>query len=282
MTALRWCCLSLYKNVRLIALDLDGTLLNDAKELTERTQRALEAASRSGIEVVLSTGRPVTALTQKVAHFPYIKYALTADGARIENLRTGELLFEGLIPKEMVKPIYDIFDDYDVIEEIYIKGQGYISERDIDHLEEYTTNPAHAAYARRTRKRVEDIHDLLDQDIDKAHALFKSFEDREDAMRRIREIADLELCDAFPINLEVSAPGINKGEGLKILGEKLGIETKDMMAFGDSNNDAAMLQTAGVAVVMDNAYESVKEMADVIAPSNEEDGVAAVIEQMLE
>lgn len=282
MTALRWCCLSLYKNVRLIALDLDGTLLNDAKELTERTQRALEAASRSGIEVVLSTGRPVMALPQEVAHFPYIKYALTADGARIENLRTGELLFEGLIPKEMVKPIYDIFDDYDVIEEIYIKGQGYISERDIDHLEEYTTNPAHAAYARRTRKRVEDIHDLLDQDIDKAHALFKSFEDREDAMRRIREIADLELCDAFPINLEVSAPGINKGEGLKIIGEKLGIETKDMMAFGDSNNDAAMLQTAGVAVVMDNAYESVKEMADVIAPSNEEDGVAAVIEQMLE
>ena len=282
MTALRWCCLSLYKNVRLIALDLDGTLLNDAKELTERTQRALEAASRSGIEVVLSTGRPVTALPQEVAHFPYIKYALTADGARIENLRTGELLFEGLIPKEMVKPIYDIFDDYDVIEEIYIKGQGYISERDIDHLEEYTTNPAHAAYARRTRKRVEDIHDLLDQDIDKAHALFKSFEDREDAMRRIRQIADLELCDAFPINLEVSAPGINKGEGLKILGEKLGIGTKDMMAFGDSNNDSAMLQTAGVAVVMDNAYESVKEMADVIAPSNEEDGVAAVIEQMLE
>ena len=274
--------MSLYKNVRLIALDLDGTLLNDAKELTERTQRALEAASRSGIEVVLSTGRPVTALPQEVAHFPYIKYALTADGARIENLRTGELLFEGLIPKEMVKPIYDIFDDYDVIEEIYIKGQGYISERDIDHLEEYTTNPAHAAYARRTRKRVEDIHDLLDQDIDKAHALFKSFEDREDAMRRIRQIADLELCDAFPINLEVSAPGINKGEGLKILGEKLGIKTKDMMAFGDSNNDAAMLQTAGVAVVMDNAYESVKEMADVIAPSNEEDGVAAVIEQMLE
>ena len=274
--------MSLYKNVRLIALDLDGTLLNDAKELTERTQRALEAASRSGIEVVLSTGRPVTALPQEVAHFPYIKYALTADGARIENLRTGELLFEGLIPKEMVRPIYDIFDDYDVIEEIYIKGQGYISERDIDHLEEYTTNPAHAAYARRTRKRVEDIHDLLDQDIDKAHALFKSFEDREDAMRRIRQIADLELCDAFPINLEVSAPGINKGEGLKILGEKLGIETKDMMAFGDSNNDAAMLQTAGVAVVMDNAYESVKEMADVIAPSNEEDGVAAVIEQMLE
>ena len=282
MTALRWCCLSLYKNVRLIALDLDGTLLNDAKELTERTQRALEAASRSGIEVVLSTGRPVTALPHEVAHFPYIKYALTADGARIENLRTGELLFEGLIPKEMVRPIYDIFDDYDVIEEIYIKGQGYISERDIDHLEEYTTNPAHAAYARRTRKRVEDIHDLLDQDIDKAHALFKSFEDREDAMRRIREIADLELCDAFPINLEVSAPGINKGEGLKILGEKLGIKTKDMMAFGDSNNDAAMLQTAGVAVVMDNAYESVKEIADMIAPSNEEDGVAAVIEQMLE
>ncbi|MBQ6354378.1 MAG: HAD family phosphatase, partial [Lachnospiraceae bacterium] len=157
----------MYKNVRLIALDLDGTLLNDAKELTERTQRALEAASRNGIEVVLSTGRPVTALPQEVAHFPYIKYALTADGARIENLRTGELLFEGLIPKEMVRPIYDIFDDYDVIEEIYIKGQGYISEGDIDHLAEYTTNPAHAVYARRTRKRVKDIHDLLDQDIDK-------------------------------------------------------------------------------------------------------------------
>ena len=273
--------MNLCNEIKLIALDLDGTLLNDAKEITKRTQHALEAAAAHGIRIVISTGRPLTALPQEVTSLSCIRYVSTADGARIEDLKNGEKLFEGLIPQRMVKPIYDVFDQFDVVDELYIDGQGYISEPDLDRLEEYTANPAVASYVRRTRKAVPDIHDLFDHDIDKAHALFKSYEDRKEAMRLIREIDDFMLCDAFPINLEVSAPGINKGRGLEILGEKIGVTTDEMMAFGDSNNDAAMLQTVGTAVVMGNADESVKEMADVIAPTNEEDGVAIIIERML-
>ena len=267
--------------IKLIALALDGTLLNDAKELTDRTRRALEAAAESGIRIVISTGRPVTALPPELLHLPCIRYASTADGARIQDLHTGELLFEGLIPKEMVPPIYEVFDRFDVIDEIYIDGQGYISEPDLDRLDGYTASPAVAQYVRRTRRTVPDIHELLDHDIDKAHALFKSYEDRSLAMEMISQIADFKMCDAFPINLEISAPGIDKGHGLKVLGEKLGIRTEQMAAFGDSNNDAAMLRTAGTAVVMGNADPDVKELADLIAPTNEEDGVAVIIERML-
>ena len=268
------------KDIRLIALDMDGTLLNDAKEITARTRQALEAAAARGIAIVISTGRPVTALPQDVLALPCIRYVITADGARIEDLHTGELLFEGLIPKNMVRPIYDIFDRFDVIDEIYIDGQGYISESDLDRLEGYTATPKVADYVRRTRRAVPDIHELFDHDIDKAHALFKTYEDRSEAMRLIRQIGDYMLCDAFPINLEISAPGINKGRGLEILGEKLGITTEQMIAFGDSNNDAAMLKAVGTAVVMGNADPAVKEIADIVAASNEEDGVAQVIEQM--
>ena len=265
----------------MIALDLDGTLLNDDKKLTARTRQALERAAAAGIHIVISTGRPVTALPKEVTQEPFIRYAVTADGARIEDFLTGELLYEKLIPKEMARPIYDVFDDFDVIEEIYIKGQGYVSSRDFEVAEEYVTSPAHAEYMRRTRIGVPDIHDLLDQDIDKAHALFKSVEDRSEAIRRIRKIGPLVLCDAFMINLEISAEGVDKGEGLKILGEKLGITTDQIMAFGDSNNDASMLRTAGFSVCMANGDEALKKKVDLIAPSNEEDGVAVVTEQLL-
>ena len=266
----------------MIALDLDGTLLNEKKELTERTRHALEAAAERGLAVVISTGRPVTAIPKELKELPCIRYAVTADGARIEDLCTGELLHEALIPREMVKPIYDVFDQFDTIEEIYIDGRGYVSEWALDVADQYTPNPASANYLRETRIPVPDVHDLMDHDIDKAHALFKTVEDREEAKRRIGRLGDLVLCDAFMINLEVSAPGVDKGSGLKALGGMLGITTDQIMAFGDSNNDACMLEAAGISVCMDNGEEAIKKTADIIAPSNEEDGVAVVLERMLQ
>ena len=266
----------------MIALDLDGTLFNNAKKITERTRLALERAAASGIHIVISTGRPVTAIPKEVMGEPYIRYLITTDGARIEDKITGQLLFDKKIPRELVRPIYDIFDEYDVIEEIYIDGQGYVSAGDVEIADQYVASPAHVEYMRKTRAIVEDIHDLMDQDIDKAHALFKTVEDREEVIRRLNELAPLVLCDAFMINLEVSAEGVDKGEGLRILGDKIGISTEEIMAFGDSNNDASMLRTAGLSVCMENGEEALKRKADIVAPANEEDGVVAVIEQFLE
>lgn len=268
------------KDIRLLAFDLDGTLVTDDKRLTERTRRALQAASDRGIETVIATGRPITAVPEEIKGQPCFRYAVSTDGARIEDLKNKEVLHLAYIPRRLVKPIYEIFDHYDVVKEIYRDGIGYISESQLVHLRDYVPNDAVYEYVIRTRRVVPDIRALMDQDIEKAHALFKTEEDRQDAIRRFDEMGEgLALSDAFPINLEVSAPGVDKGKALQILGDRLGITTEQMMAFGDSTNDAAMLSAVGTSVCMANGNPKMKERADIIAPSNEEDGVAQIIEQ---
>ncbi len=268
------------KDIKLLAFDLDGTLVTDDKRLTERTRRALQAASDSGIETVIATGRPITAVPEEIKGQPCFRYAVSTDGARIEDLQSGKILHQAFIPQRLVRPIYEIFDHYDVVKEIYIDGTGYISEPQLENLRDYVPNQAVHDYILRTRRVVPDIRALMDQDIEKAHALFKTEEDRRDAIRRFEETGEgLSLSDAFPINLEVSAPGVDKGAALKILGEMLGITTAQMMAFGDSTNDAAMFAAVGTSVCMANGNPKMKEQADIIAPSNEEDGVAQVIEK---
>ena len=101
------------KDIKLLAFDLDGTLVTDDKRLTERTRRALQAASDSGIETVIATGRPITAVPEEIKGQPCFRYAVSTDGARIEDLQSGKILHQAYIPQRLVRPIYEIFDHYD-------------------------------------------------------------------------------------------------------------------------------------------------------------------------
>ena len=267
--------------MKLIAFDLDGTLLTDDKRLTERTEKALKRAAESGIRLAVATGRPLTALPERIKELPFIHYAITTDGARIEKFQTGEIIYHKVIAPEKVRPIFEIFKEYDTIREIYIDGVGYIARHQLAYLADFVPKKAVLDYLLKTRRVVDDLDSLMDLEVEKAHALFKTVEDRSDVIRRLSQDDDLTLCDAFMINLEISAGGVDKGEGLKILGGHLGIDTTEMAAFGDSNNDAAMLKAAGLSICMANGDDRTKRLADLIAPSNDEDGVAQIIEALI-
>ena len=175
------------EDIRLLAFDLDGTLVTDDKRLTERTRRALQAASDRGIETVIATGRPITAVPEEIKGQPCFRYAVSTDGARIEDLRSGEIIHQAFIERRLVRQIYEIFDRYDVVTEIYLDGVGYISEGQLENLMDYVPNRAVRDYILRTRRVVPDIRELMDQDIEKAHALFRTEEDRRDAIRRFED-----------------------------------------------------------------------------------------------
>ena len=251
------------KKIKMIGLDLDGTLLNDKKELTSHTREILTRAIDQGVTVLVATGRPVTGIPEVLRNFPGMRYALTSNGGRILDLQEDKVLYANMLSYEMGAAILKIFGDYDTFKEIYFDGRSFVQADELLKVGEYLRNPAMADYIRTTRKGITSLWEKMEEmnghEMDKIHALFKSQDER----------------------LEINAPGVNKGMGLIQLGRLLGIEREEIMACGDGNNDLMMLKEVGFGVAMANGADEVKEVADYITLSNEEDGVAAVIEKFV-
>ncbi|WP_072524610.1 Cof-type HAD-IIB family hydrolase [Clostridium sp. Marseille-P3244] len=270
--------------IRMIGLDLDGTLLNDKKELTPRTKRALELAISEGITVLVATGRPWKGVPEELRNFPGMRYALTSNGARIIDTSDESLVEEHLLPPEDAKKALEICRKYDTLQEIYFDGQGYAPADKMQQVQKYHKNPNMWEYMRKTRIPVDDIFALLDQEnrgLDKVQALFADMEERKKAWKDLEVAGGLELAGSLSYNIEINAAGVNKGTGLVRLGKRLGITREEIMAFGDGDNDTAMLRKVGVGIAMGNSEEQAKAAADYITLTNEEEGVAHVIEKLV-
>ncbi len=266
----------------MIAFDLDGTLLNSEKELTDRTKQVLKEAAREGIYVLPATGRPLRGLPEELMNLPEIRYAVTANGARIMENGKEEPIFKKLIPEEYLHKIVNIFEEYDVLCDVYYDGVGYSEKEKLACIREYAPSEAVAKYILRTRMPVQNIHEKIDVEhrpADKLQALFRHREDKWKAWERIKALGCVEVTGALENNVELNALGVDKGTALLKLGEMLGIAKEEIMAFGDGANDIKMLQTVGTGVAMANAMSVLKEVADAHTLSNDEDGVAYYIEE---
>ena len=268
--------------VRLIGVDLDGTLLTEQKKLTPYTRSVLRRAVEAGIIVLPATGRPFSGLPKELADFPGIRYAVTANGGRIVEVKTGRALYESLVPFETAGMVLDVFERYDTLREIYYNGIGYAQEDELRSVGRYISSPQMADYITATRIPVPDVRAKFEAErrsLDKVQGLFATVADRDAAREELKAVAGIEVTGALDKNIEVNAEGVDKGKALIWLGKHLGIRKEEIMAFGDGSNDLKMMKEVGIGVAMANAREDVKEAADYIAASNEEDGVAHFIEE---
>ena len=270
------------QQIKMIGLDLDGTLLNTKKELTENTRRVLREAIDAGILVLMATGRPYTGIPAELRNFPGIHYALTSNGARVLDTDHNKLLIEQLLPMESAKKALRIFEKYDTLSEIYFDGQGYADTAKLDNVGKYHHDSNMWDYVRSTRIAVPDIWDVIAKEhrnMDKVQALFANLDERAAAWKELSELRELELVGSLSYNIEINAAGVNKGTALVALGEMLGIPRESIMACGDGDNDVHLLREVGFGVAMANAQSQVKDVADYITSSNDEDGVARAIEK---
>lgn len=270
--------------IKMIGLDLDGTLLTDKKELTDRTKAALRRAIEVGITVLVASGRPWMGVPEELRNFPGMRYALTSNGARIIDTKDDRVIEEHLLSPELALKALAVCGKYDTLQEVYFDGQGYAPEDQMAYVEKYHRNPSMCEYMRKTRLPVKDIRKLVEQEnrgLDKVQALFADMDERETAWKELEQEKGLELVGSLQYNIEINAAGVNKGTGLVNLGRMLGIRREEIMAFGDGDNDIAMLREAGFGVAMANADEQVKAAADYITLSNEEEGVAEAIERLV-
>lgn len=268
----------------MIGLDLDGTLLNEKKELLPYTKEVLRRALDKGVVVLTATGRPWMGIPEELRKFPGIRYALTSNGARILDIREGTVLIEQLLSRESAKKALEICGKYDTLQEVYYDGQGYASADKMAHVEKYHHNPNMWEYLRTTRIPVQDIFRLVDEEergLDKVQALFADMNERRLAWDELSRVDGLELVGSLGYNIEVNAAGVNKGTGLIELGKLLGIKREEIMACGDGDNDTVMLREVGFGVAMANAEDQVKAAADYITDSNDNEGAAKAIEKFV-
>lgn len=268
----------------MIGLDLDGTLLNEKKELLPYTKEVLRRALDKGVVVLTATGRPWMGIPEELRKFPGIRYALTSNGARILDIREGTVLIEQLLSRESAKKALEICGKYDTLQEVYYDGQGYASADKMAHVEKYHHNPNMWEYLRTTRIPVQDIFRLVDEEereLDKVQALFADMNERRLAWDELSRVDGLELVGSLGYNIEVNAAGVNKGTGLVELGKLLGIKREEIMACGDGDNDTVMLREVGFGVAMANAEDQVKAAADYITDSNDNEGAAKAIEKFV-
>ena len=267
--------------IRLVGLDLDGTLLNEDKCITPRTRQAIARACAAGVAVLPVTGRPLLGLPPELMEIPGVRYAVTSNGGAVWDVPDRRLLAQSSVPKEDVLWALEVAQRFGGVADVYVDGGAYTLESRFAQLME-TAPPNMRAYFRATRTLVPAFAPWLAQEhrgVEKVTMLFQAPAARLDAMAELENSGRFAVTSSIPGNLELNGTGVDKGRALLALAAELGIARQAVMVCGDSSNDLAMLRAAGWSVAMGNATPEALAAAHVRTATNNEDGVALAIER---
>lgn len=272
--------------VRLIASDLDGTLLTPEKQITPFTREILAEASRRGIHFVPCTGRPFDAVPQYVRELPGVAYVITSNGAAVYSVSGGRRIYERLLTGETVEKILQLPLKEEIAIEVLVEGVPYTEERYVEDPARFGATEYGIRYIRETRRGLADIRSFLYEHRAQADGINFICADpalREQLAGMLRkQCRDITLTSSVPHLIEVSHRQSDKGQTLLWLLEHLKLSPEEAMTFGDAENDIPMLRAVRYGIAMENAAEHCKEAAFAVTGSNTEDGVARKIQEMLE
>ena len=272
-------------NIGLIALDLDRTTLT-SEGLTVNTRECLEEAIKRGYQVVIATGRPYVALPESIREIKGLKYVICSNGAHIIDIRNGEFIFSDYLSEEAAKWVEDFLHRSGYPIEVFSEGGAFIGRDRYEYFQTDGKNVDGAAYVLRTRKPVDDIWQFWDEHMDTIENINVHFTDPADKKALNKELSDNEdigftVTSSMSYNLEIGGANTSKANALLELSKISGIPLRRVMSFGDSPNDSAMITESGFGVAMGNAEEEVKNQADYVTLTCDEEGVVFAIRRLL-
>ena len=265
---------------KLMVLDIDGTLTNSKKEITPATKNALFEIMDRGHIVVIASGRPTAGVSYIADELEMDKrggYVLSYNGARITDWKTGNVLYQNTLDTKLIPTLYKYAVENNIGLVTYEEKNVVTGTRHDEYME------LEARINKVPIKDVDNFTDYVDFDINKC--LFSAPGDiAEGYERELKEMLDenASVYRSEPFFIEVMPKGVDKAASLEKLLEILEMKVDDMVCCGDGFNDISMIRYAGVGVAMANATEAVKEAADYITLSNDEDGLIPVIEKYFE
>lgn len=277
------------KDIKLVALDLDGTLFDNSSRISKRNLTAIRSITDKGIHVVISTGRPFEGIPFDQIKGTGINYAITANGSGIYEISTGKCLYENAMDEELVTPILSFLLTRDIHMDAFIGGKGYTPIQCVETAQKLTVPSSIKNYIITTRTRLDNILQFIHENQLKVQKMTLNFYPAADGTLIDRETVRKFLvsnpsittvCGGYN-NLEFTRADANKGVGLRKLAEILGVNPDATMAIGDTENDLAIIEAAGIGVAMGNATDAVKARADYVTTTNTKDGVAAAIEHFI-
>ena len=269
--------------INLIALDLDGTTLT-CRGLGDDTKRTLEEMIKRGVEVVIATGRAYAALPKDVLKIQGIRYLVTSNGAHITEKEKGKVIYSNCICQDRIQQLHDVLKKNGFGIEVFARGIPRVSAKYFEEVKAGLHPYLSREYILKTRNPVDDIYGFLlenKEEIENINVHFEFLDQKEIMRKELESIEGVTITSSVPHNLEIGGATTSKGTAVKEVCRILGIQMKNVIAFGDNPNDLAMITAAGIGVAMGNAEPEVKEGADLITLSNDEEGVAYALRKIM-
>lgn len=285
---------------KLAAIDLDGTMLNQYGIVTQRTKQAIERAQQRGIEVIIASGRPMDSIKAIAEEIKSEKYFISGNGAIIYDIQNDEIIYENTLKKQKTLDIIKICEENSIYYNIYTEKEIIAKNLQCNVLYYHKENLNKEEKNKTHINIVENIYDyIVDRDekvvkitiCDNNQVIFNSI------MRKLKEIEEIEVLEVshmsrkiirqgsvdVPIEYfytEISAQNVDKWNAIEFLKGKMQIKTEEIVAIGDNVNDKKMIENAGLGIAMGESTPVIKEAANQITGSNNEDGVAQALENL--
>ena len=261
---------------KLVVIDLDNTLLNNEHKISERNREIVQKIRNKGIEVIIATGRMYISAKPFLKDLALKNSAIVYNGAMVKDVETDNTIYHKPINKEHAKKIIKDVKAEGLHINLYQNDKLYV-DKDNQYTKRYEEISGIKA------EKVEDLSELeivdptkllIIEDDPKLHLYYQNYLDQ-----KYGDI--ISVTESKSYFIEIGAKGVNKGKTLQKLIKEKDIDKDEIIAIGDSYNDIEMLKYAGTGIAMENAPEEIKKNADLIAPHNEDDGVAVILEKLI-
>lgn len=269
---------------KLIAIDLDGTLLREDGTISERNRQAIIRVMEEGHLVVPTTGRGYRNSRYVLKNLPVMPYYINANGTTVTQGNPEKVLFSCAMPYETGCAIYRTVMEYSLFVEIYHGLDAYDTYESCENMRKSGTSGYYLEQLSRTNIHMESLDDFVIKEkhlISKFNIVCMTVEDKKELMERLARIPDVYPISTSAYSIEIADAKWSKRDGLEWLCREIGYTREQVIALGDSDNDYEGICWAGTGVAMANGNERIRKAADYVVGSNDEDGVAQAVEMLI-
>ena len=287
---------------KLVAIDLDGTMLNQYGIITEKTKKAISKAQEKGVEVMIASGRAITSVKRFSKEINSNKYFISGNGAITYDIKNNKILYENILSKTKALKIIKICEENSIYYNVYTENGIIAKNLSYNTLYYYKDNLTKPDENRTHINIVENVYDYFEQREEKILKIMICDEHKtvfNSIVRKIKELSEIEVLEVSHMSrkiikqgtdeialeyfyTEVSAKDVDKWNALEEIMGLMNISKEEVVTIGDNANDLKMITNAGLGVAMGESAPYVKQSADIIAPTNDEDGVAIILNKIFE
>lgn len=269
-------------DIKLIATDLDGTLLqDDSCSISHEDKNALEYASKKGIKIVIASGRTYSVMEKIMDEIKTVDYLIMSNGTSVYDLQNNKYIFKTEISENTWRKVFNLLLEQGSVFEMYHQGKTYIPETMYDKFDSPHVSRACVTELKSHLIKISDSFSELEGGAEKFNVLYTPEANIEKLREKLDKVQEIDITSSIPGNIEINKKGINKGEALKMLCSNINISPEEVISFGDNDNDIPMLEAAGVSFAVENATNGAKKAAKFITKPNVSNGVSCGIHKIL-